>query len=329
MFKKFLGRPGGWDDLQAALALVPAEAEAGTDGLSTAEAAARAEILLEMAPFGITARDRAYDEEALALARRSGAVRAEVNALLSLAVGATAPAFQAAPGSEALALIARARAIAARRGQIQAVIRAAVLESHLLEAAGEHERSAEVAREACARRRRTAHPPARHVPGLNVAESLLRSAAGTSRWSWPSMRSALRPLTLYQSALAAETGLRRAGPRRPAEAAAEALSAARQAAVVTASHTESRTTCRRPRLDGPGLARAAHGAAAGLQRGDRGRPNITTCRAPPDVRVAASRSGPGARWSGRPPRTPSAARRRPWPGERRRYWVGCGTQTER
>jgi DNA-binding CsgD family transcriptional regulator/tetratricopeptide (TPR) repeat protein len=237
VFKKFLSRPGGWDDLQAALALVPAEAEADTDGLSTAEAAARAEILLEMAPFGATARDRACDEEALALARRSGAVRAEVNALLSLAIGATAPAFQAAPGSEALALIARARTLAARSGQIQAVLRAAVLESYLLEAAGEHERSAEVARQGM--REAEANGLTRQFGtflAINVAESLFALGRWDESLELAERALELSPPTLHQSGLQVRLAFV-ALARGQVEAAAEALSAARRA-VADAPHQD-------------------------------------------------------------------------------------------
>jgi DNA-binding CsgD family transcriptional regulator/tetratricopeptide (TPR) repeat protein len=262
VFKKFLGRPGGWADLQTALALVPAGAEADTDGLSTADAAARAEILLEMAPFGVTARDRACDEEALALARRSGAVRAEVNALLSLAVGATAPAFQAAPGSEALALIARARAIAARSGQIQAVLRAAVLESHLLEAAGEHERSAEVARQGM--REAEANGLTRQhgtFLAINTAESLFALGRWGQSLELAEHALELSPPTLHQSGLQMRLAFVALATGQ-AEAAAEALSAARQA-LSDASHQDQYHL---PLADLAVRVRlAAHGPAAGLQ----------------------------------------------------------------
>ena len=134
-FKRRLGQPGAPEDLHAALALVPA-------GVS---ASARAEVLLALAPFGRTSAQRAYAAEALELAREAGDTANEVNALLTLGIGTSAPGYQASAGSQALALITEARALAGRAGDWQAQLRAAVLESHLLEGAGEHERAAEVA----------------------------------------------------------------------------------------------------------------------------------------------------------------------------------------
>jgi DNA-binding CsgD family transcriptional regulator/tetratricopeptide (TPR) repeat protein len=229
VFKKFLGQPGGGDDLRAALALVPAEAPADTDGRSTAATATRAEILLEMAYFGVTDRDRAYAEEALALARQSGAVGVEVNALLTLAIGATAPAFQAAPGSEALTLIARAHATAARGGHFRAAVRAAALESYLLEAAGEHERSAEVARQGM--REAEANGLSRALGtflAINVAEPLFALGRWDESLELAERALELSPPTLYQSALRMRLTFV-ALARGQVEAAAEALSAARKA----------------------------------------------------------------------------------------------------
>ncbi len=228
VFKKFLGRPDAGDDRRAALALVPAEAPADPGGPSPGWAATRAEILLEMAHFGVTGRDRAYAEEALALARQSGAVGAEVNALLTLAIGATAPSFQAAPGSKALALISQAHATAARSGHFQAALRAATLESYLLEAAGEHERSAEVARQGM--REAEANGLTRALGtflAINVAEPLF----ALGRWD-ESLEVAERALQLSPPVLH-QSGLRMrqafvALARGQVAAAAEALSAARQ-----------------------------------------------------------------------------------------------------
>ena len=228
VFKKFLGQPGG-DDLRAALALVPAEAPADTDGRSTTATATRAEILLEMAYFGVTDRDRACAEEALALARQSGAVGVEVNALLTLAIGSTAPTFQAAPGSEALALITQARAIAARGGHLQAALRAATLESYLLEAAGEHERSADVARQGM--REAEANGLSRALGtflAINVAEPLFALGRWDESLELAERALELSPPTLYQSGLRMRLAFV-ALARGQVEAAAEALSAARKA----------------------------------------------------------------------------------------------------
>ena len=220
LFKRLLGRPGGADDLRAALALVPAEA--------TAAAATRAEILLAMGRFGVTPTDQAYAEEALALARRSGAVGTEVNALLTLAIGATAPAFQAAPGSEALALIAQARAAAARSGHFYAALRAATLESYLLQAAGEYERSAEVARQGM---REAEENGLTRALGTFLAINLAEPLFALGRWDEMlevvERTLELSPPALHQSALRGMQGFATAA-RGEVEAAAEALSAARQ-----------------------------------------------------------------------------------------------------
>ena len=220
LFKRLLGRPGGADDLRAALALVPAEA--------TAAAATRAGILLAMGRFAINPTERAYAEEALALARRSGAVGTEVNALLTLAIGATVPAFQAAPGSEALALIAQARAIAARSGHFQATLRAAILESYLLEAAGEHERSAEVARQGMREAEETGLTRALGTfLAINVAEPLFALGRWDESLEVAERALELSPPTLHQIALRGRQAYVMVA-RGQVEAAAEALSAARQ-----------------------------------------------------------------------------------------------------
>ncbi len=220
LFKRLLGRPGGADDLRAALALVPAE--------STAAAATRAGILLAMGRFAINPTQRAYAEEALALARRSGAVGTEVDALLTLAIGATVPSFQAAPGSEALALIAQARAIAARSGHFQATLRAAVLESYLLEAAGEHERSAEVARQGMREAEETGLTRALGTfLAINVAEPLFALGRWDESLEVAERALELSPPTLHQIALRGRQTYVMVA-RGQVEAAAEALSAARR-----------------------------------------------------------------------------------------------------
>ena len=218
VFKRLLGRPGGGDDLRAALALVPAEA--------TAAAATRAGILLAMGYFGVTPTQRAYAEEALALARRSGAVGTEVNALLTLAISTTAPSFQAAPGSEALTLIAQARATAARSGHFQAALRAATLESYLLEAAGEYERAAEVARQGM---REAEENGLTRAFGTFLAINLAEPLFALGRWD-ESLELAeraleLSPPTLHQAALWGRQAYVMVA-RGQVEAAAEALSAA-------------------------------------------------------------------------------------------------------
>jgi len=220
LFKRLLGQPGGEDDLRAALALVPAKA-AGA-------AATRAEILLAMAHFGVTPTERAYAEEALALARRSGAVGIEANALLTLAIGATAPTFQAAPGSEALALITQAHATAARSGHFPAALRAATLESYLLGAAGEHERSAEAARQGM---REAEENGLTRALGTFLAINMAEALFALGRWDESSEMAEraleLSPPTLHRSALWARQVYVMVA-RGQIEAAAEALPAARE-----------------------------------------------------------------------------------------------------
>jgi DNA-binding CsgD family transcriptional regulator len=141
-FKGKLGRKDFTRDLDEALEYVPAEVSPPT----------RVEILLELShcppkPTG----DRAYAEEALALAREAGDEASEANALLVLAMFNADPGQQAAPASGPLDLIAQARAMAERRGAEEVLLHAAVNESHLLEGAGEHELAAEAARRATVR----------------------------------------------------------------------------------------------------------------------------------------------------------------------------------
>ena len=228
MFKEHLGRPGDRDDVRAALALVPAEGQAGTGGLPAAWAATRAEILLRLARFGVTAGERAYAEEALALARQYGAAGTEASALLTLAIGGTAPALQAATGSEALALIVRAGEIAARSGHLRVALQAAAHQSFLLETAGEHERSAEVARQGM--RQAEANGLARAL-GVFLAISVAEPLFALGRWD-ESLEVAEHALELSPPPLA-HSALRMrqafvAVARGQVEATAEALSAARQ-----------------------------------------------------------------------------------------------------
>ncbi|MBV9096012.1 MAG: AAA family ATPase [Streptosporangiaceae bacterium] len=132
---KHLGHGEPARDFHRALELVPA-------GLSPA---VRAEILLFAARCDQRA-PRAYADEALALARQVGDVRAEAKALVTLAMFLADAGQQAATGSEPIELIARGRALAERMGAHDLLRTAAVSESHLLEGAGEHELAAAAAR---------------------------------------------------------------------------------------------------------------------------------------------------------------------------------------
>jgi DNA-binding CsgD family transcriptional regulator len=141
-FKTKLGRKDYAEDLEKALAYVPAEVSPTT----------RVEILLELARCSqdVAANERLYAEEALALARQVGDEVCEASALLTLAVFTADPGQQAGPGSEPITLIAQARATAERREAHDLLLKAAVNESHVLEGAGEHELAAQAARRAVA-----------------------------------------------------------------------------------------------------------------------------------------------------------------------------------
>ena len=225
VFKRYLGQPDTEEDLYAALALVPA----GRDVATPEWMATRAQILVALAHFGATSRERARAEEARDLARQAGAVGIEVNALLTLGIGATAPTFQSAPGSEALALIGQARALAARNSQFHLVARAATLESYLLETAGEHERSAEVARQGM--REAEVNGLTRALGtflAINVAEPLFALGRWDESLEVAERALELSPPTLHQGALRTRQGFI-AAVRGNAEDAVTALSQARQA----------------------------------------------------------------------------------------------------
>jgi len=138
-FRMKLGRKEFTRDLEDALERVPVDVSPST----------RVEILIALAhcPPKVT-NERAYAEEALAIARQTGDEAAEANALLTLAMYNTGDGQQAPSGSGPLELIAQARAMAEHRGAGEVLLQAAVNESHLLEGAGEHELAAESARRA-------------------------------------------------------------------------------------------------------------------------------------------------------------------------------------
>jgi DNA-binding CsgD family transcriptional regulator len=264
-FKRRLGHPDDAEDLHAALALVPA-------GVS---ASARAEVLLTMAPFGLTPGQRAHAAEALELARQAGDTVNEVNALLTLGIGTAAPGYQASAGSEALALIAEARALAGRTSDWQSHLRAAVLESHLLEGAGEHEHAAEVARQGM--RDAEASGLARAM-GTFLAINLAEPLIALGRWdeALEVIKQALElvPPPLHRGALRTMQA-QVAIARGDLPTAAEAVADARQA--LPASHYEDQyhlplagqETRLRLAADGPGAALAE--AAEVLDRRDLSR----------------------------------------------------------
>ncbi len=127
-FKVNLGRAEAIEDFYAALALAPADMPL-----------VRIPILLATARCGTRATvDLGYAEEALALARQSGDVANEANALLTIAAFNADVGQEAGPGSGPIELIAQARAMAERVGAHPLLVKAAINESHLLEGAGEH-----------------------------------------------------------------------------------------------------------------------------------------------------------------------------------------------
>src|SRR5215469_15860484 len=133
-----LGHAEGIDDLREALRLLPADAPG---------AAARAQVLGWLATWQGTsgrAEIRAAAEEAVRLARKSGDSEAEALALL--AVAELHRDYSALP----LELLGQVRTLAVKARAYDAVLQAAVYESHLLEGAGEHERAARAARQGVA-----------------------------------------------------------------------------------------------------------------------------------------------------------------------------------
>jgi len=130
-----LGQAEGIDDLREALRLVPA----GAPGV------ARAQVLSWLATWlgrSGRAEGRTAAEEALQLSRQAGDTATEVYVLLWLAERN----FRE-HGTLSLDLVERARTLAEQAHAYEAVLRAAIMESHLLEGVGEHERAARVAQQ--------------------------------------------------------------------------------------------------------------------------------------------------------------------------------------
>jgi DNA-binding CsgD family transcriptional regulator len=139
-FKQNLGLPTVVEDLNEALQLVPADLDP----------AARTEILLAAAHSGDNRQGpqyRGWAEEALIYARQAGDLAAEAHAVMVIAMLESDPGSAAAPGSEPLRLLAEGRALAENAGAPRMVMKAAIMESHLLCGMGEHEQAAQVARE--------------------------------------------------------------------------------------------------------------------------------------------------------------------------------------
>jgi len=138
-FQTHLGLRRDLQDLHRGLDLVP----------ETVSRRARTQLLLAAAHCGTDASGpqfRAWGKEALRLAREDGDLDAEAQALANLAMIEAGPGALATTGSEALRLIAEAKATAQRGGTYQPVMKQVIFESHLLCGAGEYERAAAVAR---------------------------------------------------------------------------------------------------------------------------------------------------------------------------------------
>jgi DNA-binding CsgD family transcriptional regulator len=265
LFKRHLGQPGGTEDLHAALALVPADVSAS----------ARAEVLLNLAPFGRTPAQRAYAAEALELARQAGDTAGEVHALLTLGLGTAAPGYQASAGSEALALIAEGRALAGRAGHWQAQLRAAILESHLLEGAGEHERAAEVARQGMHDAEATGLARAMGTfLAINLTESLIALGRWDEALEVVEQALELLPPPLHRGALRtmqAQVAIARADLTAAAEAVADARRALPEAQFEDQYHLPLAGQETRLRLAADGPSAALAEASAVLDRYDLSR----------------------------------------------------------
>ena len=138
MFQKDMGKTHSVADIQRGLELVP-------ESLCPK---ARTELLLAAAHCGIAdnEQDRAWAADALRLARDSGDLDAEVQALANLAMIEAGPPQLAAGGSEAFRLLTQARTLARRAGAYHPILELAILETHLLCGAGEFEQAAGAAR---------------------------------------------------------------------------------------------------------------------------------------------------------------------------------------
>ncbi|MPZ84871.1 MAG: AAA family ATPase [Actinophytocola sp.] len=157
-----LGQPGGVEDLRAAAALIPETHPAASTVLGT--------LAHRLLTVPREHEGRAVAEAAIAAARRSGEVHAEV-----MATAALAYAYARAGDLDAqLPALARARATAERLGDDGAVLHVLRLESDLLHGEGRYDAAASAARSglavcAAAGLARTSGP----VHAANLAESLI------------------------------------------------------------------------------------------------------------------------------------------------------------
>jgi len=164
----YLGRAEGIDDVREALRLAPAGAP---------DTAARRQVLSWLAAWPeVLGRPEARGaaEEALRLSRQAGDQGAEAHALLTLA----ALNFYG-HGTLSLDLLEQARTLARQAQAYDAVLRAAVYESHLLEGVGEHEQAAQAARQGVATAREYGRA---RGPGTMLAANAAEPLTCLGRW---------------------------------------------------------------------------------------------------------------------------------------------------
>ena len=166
------GRDDYAGDLHEAVRLVPADPPS----------AARAQVLETLAHdslYGYSGRHdpglRAVAEEAVATARRTGDAATEAAALVTLAWAEP----MGADMERVRAILAEARAVAARVNAFQPLLGAAITESDMLEGAGLHEAAAAVAREGLAAARE--HGVARTF-GATLASNVAEPLVSLGRW---------------------------------------------------------------------------------------------------------------------------------------------------
>ncbi|HTT52340.1 MAG TPA: AAA family ATPase [Streptosporangiaceae bacterium] len=166
-----LGRTGFTDDLREAARLVPADPPTP----------ARARVLEALAHdvhhriHWDDADFLAGAEEAVTVARQAGDPATEAAALVTLACAR--PPGQDLPGIRAL--LAEARAVAARAKAYQPLLRAVITESDLLEGLGQHEQAAEVARDGI---RTAAEYGLARTSGVTLAVNLAEPLVSLGRW---------------------------------------------------------------------------------------------------------------------------------------------------
>jgi DNA-binding CsgD family transcriptional regulator len=138
-FRKDLGLGQSEADLHRALALVP----------ETVSQSARTELLLAVAHCGMDSdgpQYRVWAADALRIARETGNLDAESQALCNLAMIEAGRSQVATSDSEAFRLLTRASEIAQQARAYHPTLKLVIFESHLLCGAGEYESAARAAR---------------------------------------------------------------------------------------------------------------------------------------------------------------------------------------